>query len=75
MFNEFETKLLPESKNWAIMHINILKGFFIADSENELKNGNFLKLDRDDLEFSIEDRGEKDFVNEAKDKDKILYTK
>lgn len=74
MFNEFETKLTPES-NWEIKHINILKGFHIAESENEFKNGNYLKLKSDELEFSIEDRGEKDFVNETTDHDKVLYTK
>lgn len=74
MFNEFETKLTEDSK-WEIKHINILKGFHIAESENELKNGNFIKLNRDELEFSIEDRGEKDFTHTSKDQDKVLYTK
>lgn len=74
MFNEFETKLTPES-NWEIKHINILKGFHIAESENELKNGNYIKLKSNELEFSIEDRGEKDFVHDKKDNDKVLYTK
>ncbi len=74
MFNEFETKLTPES-NWEIKHINILKGFQIAESENELKNGNFIKLDTKELKFTIEDRGEKDFANYTKDDDRVLYTK
>lgn len=74
MFNEFETKMTPDS-NWEIKHINILKGFHIAESENELKNGNFLKLETNNLEFSIEDRGEKDLVEKQTDEEKILYTK
>ena len=74
MFNEFETKITPSS-NWEIKHINILKGFQIADSENELKNGNLLKLNPDELEFSIEDRGEKDLIETNIDNEKTLYTK
>ena len=73
MFNDFETKLTPDS-NWEIKHINILKGFHISDTENDLKNGNFLKLNPLELEFSIEDRGEKDFISSI-NTNKVLYTK
>jgi len=74
MFNDFETKLTPEA-TWEIKHLNILKGFYISDTENEFKNGNYIKLDTNELEFSIEDRGEKDFVNDKKDHTTVLYTK
>ena len=74
MYNEFETKLSPE-KQWEIKHVNIHKDFKIADSENELKSGKFLRLKTEEIEFSIEDRGEKDFIGKELNEEENLYTK
>lgn len=75
MYNSFETKLSPEKKQWELKHLNIHQDFKIADSENELKSGKFLRLKTDELEFSIEDRGEKDFEGTEIDEEENLYTK
>lgn len=54
MFNEFETKLTPES-NWELKYIHIFKGIYIAPSENEYKKGNKMHL-HEENEFAIEEK-------------------
>ena len=61
MFNDFETKLTPES-NWELKYIHIFKGIFISSSENEYKKGNRLSLS-DYNEFKVE----------VKNSDNVLY--
>ncbi len=58
MFNEFETKLTPDS-NWELKYIHIFKGIFIATSENDYKKGNKISLN-DENEFSIETKEAED---------------
>jgi hypothetical protein len=58
MFNEFETKLTPES-NWELKYIHIYKGIYIASSENDYKKGNRIILD-DENEFSVEEKTTED---------------
>jgi len=52
MFNDFETKLSPDS-NWELKYVHIYKGIFIAPSENEYKKGNKMFLNQEN-EFNIE---------------------
>ena len=52
MFNDFETKLSPDS-NWELKYIHIYHGIFISPSENEYKKGNKTSLNSQN-EFNIE---------------------
>ena len=52
MFNDFETKLSPDS-NWELKYVHIYHGIFISNSENEYKKGNKTILNSQN-EFSIE---------------------
>jgi len=52
MFNDFETKLSPDS-NWELKYIHIYHGIFISNSENEYKKGNKTNLNSQN-EFNIE---------------------
>ncbi len=61
MFNEFETKLTPES-NWELKYIHIFKGIFIATSENEYKKGNKIQLDENTAEFTIQSKSSDDLT-------------
>ena len=54
MFNEFETKLTPES-NWELKYVHIFKGIFISTSENEYKKGHRMVL-AEENEFTIEEK-------------------
>jgi len=54
MFNDFETKLSPDS-NWELKYVHVFKGIFIAETENEYKNGKKLCLNEQN-EFSIEEK-------------------
>jgi len=58
MFNEFDTKLTPES-NWELKYIHIFKGIYIAPSENDYKKGNKIHL-KEENEFSIEEKAQDD---------------
>ena len=58
MFNDFETKLTPESP-WELKYVYIYHGIFIVPSENEYKKGIKISLDKEN-EYTIEEiKGEK----------------
>jgi len=61
MFNEFETKLTSDS-DWEWKYIHIFKGIYIANSENEYKEGNRLQIYQENTEFTIEEKKYQDVI-------------
>jgi len=73
MFGDFEIRLSPTG-NWQLKFINIYNEITISDDENEYKKRNYIKISKENNEFSILQIDESKFQVTAQKEVKHNYT-